>query len=91
MSNNNGKVAQDQEYPQLIFKAELVKKDDKLIVEFVRKTNHIPTLDYVVNELQYNIIELRAMEKTKQEKAKLGILTKGPIMSLNEFLKRKRR
>lgn len=91
MSNDNGKDTEKQKYPQLIFKAELVKKDDKLIVEFVRKTVHIPTLDYVVNQLHYDIIELRAQEKTKQEMSKLKIITKGPMMSLNQFLNRKRR
>jgi len=86
---DNGKDA--QEYPQLIFKAELVKKDDKLTVHFTRTSAHIPTLDYVVNQLHYDIIELRAQEKTKQEMNKLKIITKGPMMSLQQFLNRKRR
>ena len=87
MSNNNPQ----EKYPQLIFKAEVVEKDGNKTVEFVYKTQHIPTLDHIVQQLSYDIIELRAIEKAKQEKAKIGLITQGPIQSLSQFLNRKRR
>ena len=87
---DNGKDA--QEYPQLIFKAEVILlPDGKKDIGFTFETNHIRTLDTVSKELDYHIIELRAQEKTKQEMNKLKIITKGPMMSLQQFLNRKRR
>ena len=87
--NGNGKDPIAQE-PQLIFKAELVERDGKKVISFTRNSTHIPTLDYIVGELQFNIIGLRAEEKFKQNQANKPIL-QGPQMSLREFLARKRR
>ncbi len=88
--SNNGK--DPQEYPQLIFKAEVILlPDGKKTVAFTYKTDHIPTLDGVVQQLHYDIIELRAMQTTKQEMNKLKLITKGSVQSLAQFLKRKRR
>jgi len=75
MSNN-------QKPELIIFKA--VLKDNKIFFE--RNSSHIPTLDYVVNELQYNIIELRTIEKTKQELAKQSKIIKPG--GLIDFLRR---
>ncbi len=90
MSDDNG-VKPEEQYPQLIFKAEVVKINDKKIVALTYKTSHIPTLDNIVQQLSFDIIELRTTEKTKQEMAKISLLTKNPIQSLNQFLNRKRR
>ena len=84
MTNNGAK-------PQVIFQAEVVEKDGKKSIAFVYNSKHIPTLDCIVQQLSYDIIELRAIEKTKQEKAKIGLITQGPIQSLSQFLNRKRR
>lgn len=93
MSNGNNKpTAEDQKYPQLIFKAEVIElPNGKKDIEFTCKSNHIPTLDNILNELNYHIIELRAIHKAEQARKKIGLLTKGPIMSLNQFLNGKRR
>ncbi len=69
MSEDNGKTR------KVIYTAECVTDSTgKSTVEFTFNSNHIPTLDYVVNELHYHIIELRAMEKTKQEMGKVHVV-----------------
>jgi len=69
---------------QVIFKATL--KDKR--ITFERNTSHIPTLDHIVNQLYYDIIELRALEKAKQEQGSL--IQKASDMTLGKFLKRGR-
>lgn len=88
MGDNNKK----QEYPKLIFKAEIIilpngNKD----IQFECKTNHIPTLDTISGELDYYITELRAIKKAKNEMAKQGIIQKASQMTLQNLLRRKRR
>ena len=58
---------------QVIFK--VVLKDKNIV--FQRHSDHIPTLDHIVNQLHYDIIELRAIAKTKKELNK-------PIMTMKD-------
>ena len=77
MSNNSK--------PELIiFKA--ILKDNK--IWFERNSSHIPTLSYVLKQLDYDITELQALEKAQQEMAKQGIIQKATNMTLNQLLRR---
>ena len=62
-------------------------KDNKIY--FQLNCNHIPTLDYIINQLHYDTTELRAMAKTKAELKKANIL-KADSSSVN-FLRRGKR
>jgi hypothetical protein len=73
----------DNNKHQIIFQAYRTK-DNKIVFE--RNSNHIPTLDYIANQLFYDIMELRAIQKTKQD-----IKDKPLIQNVSDFLKRGRK
>lgn len=82
MSNNK--------LPQIIFKAELVERDGKKQVVCYLNSKHIPTLDYIANELVYEITELRAAERTEAELKKSAKIIP-PTSKLMNFIRRGQR
>lgn len=72
----------DNGNPSLIFKVELV--DKKIII--TNNSKHIPTLSYISKELDYDIIELQAIERMKKEIEKKKLIQ----VALPDFLTRLR-
>lgn len=87
MSNDNGKKP-EVKYPQLIFKAELIMLNGKPDISFTCKTQHIPTLDTVLNELNYYIINLRAIHKAKQAVEGQSLIQEASHMTIQDIINR---